>query len=346
MLRFHPAKAPRQGILLSLEQGLTVIVARAMTTLLVSTLGGHLSQLHTLLGRFADVDQENVLWVTHDSPQSQSLLAGRRVEFVPYIDERDFKGVARAMLPAQRLIRSSDADLVVSTGSAIAGAFLPVAAALGRQAVFIESAAMVEEHTRTGRLLERVPRVRLLTQSMTTADAKWTYCGSVFDSFQPELHPAVREPKRVVVTVGTSREFGFKKLIERLRNVIPTEVDVLWQTGCTDVSDLEIDAVPWLPSAELDAAMVESDIVISHAGGGSALTALINGKRPVLVPRRADHGEFRDDHQTQIADQLAAQNLASRADVDELQWRALVDAANWSVTSSEAGHPISLGLAS
>ena len=72
--------------------------------------------------------------------------------------------------------------------------------------------------------------------------------------------------------------------------LVPDGVDVLWQTGSTDVRGLEIDARPWLPSADLEAAIADADVVISHAGGGSALAALMNGRRPILIPRRADQG--------------------------------------------------------
>ena len=43
------------------------------------------------------------------------------------------------------------------------------------------------------------------------------------------------------------------------------------------------------------AATAAADVVISHAGVGSALTALRCGKRPILVPREAARGEHVDD---------------------------------------------------
>ncbi len=41
--------------------------------------------------------------------------------------------------------------------------------------------------------------------------------------------------------------------------------------------------------------------MISHAGTGSILTALQLGKRPIVVPRRAAHGEHVDGHQDDLA---------------------------------------------
>ncbi len=314
-----------------------------MTTLVVCSIGGHLSQMHALVPRLDGVDSADVLWVTHDSAQSRSLLDGQNVEYVPYIDERDVLGVAKAVLPAIGLIRRSKAERVISTGSAIAGAYLPVAAALRRQSVFIESAAMVHGHTRTGRILERVPGVALLTQSPATADRRWRHCGSVFDGFTASRQTIDRQPKRLVVTVGTSREFGFRNLIERLIRVVPDDVEVLWQTGSTDVADLPIVATPWLPSSELEAAIRDADVVVSHAGGGSALASLLNGKRPILVPRRASHAEFNDDHQQEIAKLLGGLDLAVPTPIEDLNWDLISDAAGWTVVPADIGSPIKLG---
>lgn len=313
-----------------------------VTTVLVSTIGGHLAQLHALVPRLSDVDPSDVRWVTHDSPQSRSLLSDADVEFVPYIDERDIKGVVRAMPSAVRALAGRSVDRVVSTGSAIAGAWLPAGVGLRKESVFIESAAKVTDHTRTGRMLQCVPGVRLLTQSDQTAGGRWTYCGSVFDGFEARSDVPTSEPARVVVSLGTSPTFGFDRLLDRLEAIIPADVEVLWQTGCTDLSGRRLNATPWLPEAELAAAMAAADVVVCHAGAGSALGAILCGRRPVLVARRAAHGEFRDDHQLQIAQSLAARDLAVDLTVESLTWQSLCDAARWSVTPATELTPIAL----
>lgn len=282
-------------------------------------------------------DQE--FWVTHDTPQSRSLLEGRNRLFIPYIGERDLLGVARAVPTARSVLSQQRPDAVVSTGSAVALAFLPVSRVMGIKTTFIESAAMVSGHTRTGSALAYVPGIELRTQSKLTADTKWTYAGSVFDGFTPvETNPS-HEPKRLVVTVGTSRQFGYRSLLERLVEIVPEGTEVLWQTGVTDVDGLPIEATPWLPAADLEERMREADVVISHAGCGSALAALTNGKRPVLLARRADRGEFNDDHQLEIQRQLDDRGLALAADVPTLSWDDIVEAARWNVQRDTVPSP-------
>jgi UDP-N-acetylglucosamine--N-acetylmuramyl-(pentapeptide) pyrophosphoryl-undecaprenol N-acetylglucosamine transferase len=309
--------------------------------MLVCTVGGHLAQLFELQRRFVEPN-DDVLWVTHDTPQSASLLVGARVTWLPYIRERDVQGVLRALPPAWRMLRTERPDLVVSTGSAIALAFLPLARMLGAHVSFIESAAMTNGRTRTGRVLGVVPGIDLYTQSLITAEGRWQFLGSVFDGFVATRGDSAVMPRRVVVTVGTSQEFGFRGLIERLQCIIPPRTEVLWQTGSTDLLGLDIEATPWLPAAELEAAMATADVVISHAGGGSALAALANGKRPILVPRRAAHGEFNDDHQEEITAQLELRELAIRGHLETLDWDDVVEAAQWSVGRASGQHRLPL----
>ena len=105
---------------------------------------------------------------------------------------------------------------------------------------------------------------------------------------------------------------------------MPPGVEVVWQTGWTDTSGLGIDAHVLMASEELSAAMRASDLVIAHAGAGSAISAMRAGHRPVLVPRQARHGEHVDDHQVQIAAELGSQGLATPLRVEDLTWEELL----------------------
>ena len=69
----------------------------------------------------------------------------------------------------------------------------------------------------------------------------------------------------------------------------------------------QLDGVVWhrfLDYEELVAAMGEADVVVSHAGVGTLMTAIQAGVVPVAIPRLREHGEHVDDHQLQIATEL------------------------------------------
>jgi UDP-N-acetylglucosamine--N-acetylmuramyl-(pentapeptide) pyrophosphoryl-undecaprenol N-acetylglucosamine transferase len=318
-----------------------------MTLLLVATTGGHLAQLHDIADRLGRPDEPRV-WVTHENAQSTSLLAGETVEFVRYVGVKDARGVA-AMLPeVRRISRTYACTTAVSTGSGIALGFLPYLAAHGVQSHYVESAARVLGPSITGKILRRCPRVHVYAQYQERCVDGWSYAGSVFDGF--EAVPCAPTPiTNVVVTLGTAAEFPFRRAVERLAALLRRggeletltgqRVNVLWQTGGTPVEDLGIEARDWLPSSELADAMTLADVVIGHAGVGSALAALKAGRPPVLIPREVSFGEVGDGHQIQVARLLEERHLATSCRVEELTAAALLAVAGRRVRRVESPQP-------
>lgn len=300
-----------------------------MTTLLVASEGGHLVELYLLTARMSPA--EDRVWVTFDTPQSQSLLAGQEVYFAPFVGTRDPVGTARAAVWARNFLRSNHFDTVLSTGASIALAILPLASRVGAECYYIESATRTDGPSLTGRLLTPFRSIHLCTQYKRWANQRWTYHVSIFDGFRslPIVRPS--QPRRIVVSLGMHKGFGFRRLLEKLVQIIPDGTDVLWQVGYTDTSGLDINSCMSMPTSELNRAMAESDAVITHAGVGSAISALAAGKRPILVPRRKQYKEHIDDHQALIASELDRRELAFQAEADELRWAEVVRAASWEV---------------
>lgn len=298
-----------------------------MTTLLVASTGGHLAEL-TLLRRYLVPVNDHVVWVTFDRPQARSLLAGQQVEFLPYIGPRQLGRVAAGALAARRLFATYDVEQVYSTGSAIALSVLPLAVRRGIPSAYIEAAARTSGPSTTGALLARLKAVKTYTQWPQWAGDQWRLAPSVFENYRPTAPvAAVPGPLKVVVSVGTIEGYGFRRLIERLIEILPPGSDVVWQTGSTDVSGLPIAASAVLPPQVLRAAMARADVVVTHAGVGSALSVLALGRRPVLVPRSAERGEHVDDHQFQIAGELGDRQLSVSIDADLLTYDDLLRAA-------------------
>jgi UDP-N-acetylglucosamine:LPS N-acetylglucosamine transferase len=267
--------------------------------------------------------------VTFDTPQSRSLLAGEDVDFIPFIGAREPMRALRSLPEARRLLDRHAVDTVISTGAAPAVPFIVAARAKRIECHYIESAARSDGPSLSGRLIARMPGVALYTQYPAWADERWQYRGSVFDSFAPSPGVA-REAaalRRVVVTLGTFRGYGFERLLRRLIEILPSGVEVLWQTGDTDTSRLPIDGRESMPDRALAEAMRAADVVVAHAGVGTAIAALEAGRCPVLVPRRVSFSEHVDDHQTQIARELARRGLAVSGDADQLSLDHLLQAA-------------------
>ncbi len=291
----------------------------AVSTLLVASTGGHLKELHHLRDRVDGVGPP-YSWVTFDTEQSRSLLAGEEVDFVPFVGGRDPRGVARNLACARRIFGRRRPDAVLSTGSAVALPYFALGRARGLPCHFVESAARIDGPSLTGRLMTGVPGVLRYSQYADWTGAGWHFRGSVFDSFAGAEDEVADPPRleRIVVSLGTYRGYDFSRLVRRLLAILPREAEVLWQTGDTDVSALGIEGHEAIPEAELTEAMSAADAIVAHAGVGTALAAFEVGKFPVLVPRRLSLGEHVDDHQVQIARELAARGLARSVDADDL----------------------------
>lgn len=311
-------------------------------TLLVGSTGGHLEELFRLRRRLAPSDGA-VEWVTFDDPQSRSLLAGERVHYVPYVPPRGYLPVAKTFPAAHRILRRGGFAHVVSTGSGIALPFFAAARTLDISCHYIESAARTEGPSLTGRLISHIPGARLYTQHRSWSSGRWSYQGSLFDQFERRNEDAGGSPgvRRVVVTLGSMRTYPFRRAVERLAVLLPqvveADAEILWQVGPTRTADLGVDGRDQIPTHELTHAIAQADLVIAHAGIGSALTALEAGKCPVLLPRRHLHGEHVDDHQLLIAADLNQRRLALSRDVDELTTEDLQKAAGSAVVSSTSG---------
>lgn len=294
-----------------------------LSALLVANTGGHLRELHELRPRFG---LDRATWFTFDDAQSQSLLAGEAVHHLGWTGSRDYGGTLRNLGPVLSHLRAQRYDAVISTGAAVALSVLPVARALGMSCHYVESATRTTGPSMTGRLLALTPGVHRYTQYPSWAGPRWQYAGSVFDGFAAaeRAAPALR---KVVVTLGTMRQWSFRAAVERLVAILPRDAEVVWQTGYTDVSGLAVDAQPLMSSASLAAHMADADVVVAHAGVGSSLDALSAGLCPVLLPRRAARSEHVDDHQEWVARELVGRGLAVTAEVPELTLADLEQAA-------------------
>lgn len=298
-------------------------------------------QLTRLAPRIATLGRP--LWVTFDSPQSRSLLAGEEVLFVATTKPRDLRNVVGNIPAARRILDERNVVEVVSTGSAVALSFLPLARLRGLPCHYIESAARSDGPSITGRALRYTPGTNLYTQYRQWASPKWTLAGSVFDEFSAcePLDPIDRRELKVLVTLGTMN-YRFDRLVDAVRRATRPGWQVLWQVGPNAYDQLPGRIVELLDAASFASACEWADVVVGHAGVGSALTALEAGRQPLLIPRRKEHGEHIDDHQRLITAELTQRGIAHTVDPDHLTPGWLEFVAGHRVQRAEAASPILL----
>jgi UDP-N-acetylglucosamine--N-acetylmuramyl-(pentapeptide) pyrophosphoryl-undecaprenol N-acetylglucosamine transferase len=296
--------------------------------MLVASPGGHLDELRILVDLLG-VDQSDTVWVTGRTAQTESLLEGDEVVWLPRVGSGEMRKAALGLPAALRLHRRIRPELVVSTGALFSTPHLVAASTLGAETWFIDSATRVAGPSRTGVFAQRFTRAKLFVQGDGWGDDRWTRVPSVFDAFEPVARPNPLPPDRLrtaVVSLGTEL-WPFDRAVERVLGLLP-DTDIVWQTGTTVATHNGATLPQWLPATELHRAFRDSDVVITHAGVGSALAALDQGKVPVVLPRRQAHREMIDDHQVEFADMMAARSLAVSVDPADLTWDHLHRAAN------------------
>ena len=304
--------------------------------LFAASTGGHLAQLV----RFSNSldPHPDSMWVTFETPQSISLLRGKRVTYVPYIASRDYSGVARALAPITRVLHAEHFDEVISTGAALALAAMGTAAFARVPRTYIESVSRVEGPSLTGRILASLHLADLYTQHAGWAGGRWKNHESVLSLFRsvPNPTPPVAgRPLRAFVTLGTIRPFRFDSVLDSLVASGSLSEESVWQVGVTDRRELPGRVVAQVGGDEFMEQARGADVVVTHAGVGTILALLEAGIHPVVVPRRKERREHVDDHQLQISRLVDRLGVATVVEADALTEADLRRAASLRVAPSD-----------
>lgn len=111
----------------------------------------------------------------------------------------------------------------------------------------------------------------------------------------------------IFVTVGT--QLSFDRLIQAVNKWAEQENrnDVFAQIGPNSWHPPSVTWSEFVGTDEFRERVEQADVVVAHAGMGSIITALELGKPILVMPRRADLGEHRNDHQMATAKRFLEQ---------------------------------------
>ena len=303
--------------------------------LLAASTGGHIAQLVRLAPGLGATDDS--LWISFDSPQTRSLLAGRRTLMVPYIRPRDWRSTAQAFGLIRDALAVEPFEAAVSTGAALALAALPAAQLRGIPSLYIESVSRVQGPSLSGRILYGLRSTTMRTQHPSWAHGRWGVHPSVLETFIPTPRAiAPEQPLKIFVTLGTIEGYRFDSLVDAVLATGLTGPETTWQLGYTRRDDaLPGRAVEQMDAEDFDRTAREADIVITHAGVGTILGLLEMGIYPVAVVRRSARHEHVDDHQAQIAGLMRESGIGTALEVDDVTAEALIAASAMSIASSD-----------
>lgn len=111
----------------------------------------------------------------------------------------------------------------------------------------------------------------------------------------------------IFVTVGA--QMPFDRLVQTVDAWAGQQrrQDVFAQIGPTPWRPSHIDFAPFIDPPDFHRRVREAQVVVAHAGMGSILTALELGKPILVMPRRGELKETRNDHQVATARRFLAQ---------------------------------------
>jgi UDP-N-acetylglucosamine transferase subunit ALG13 len=111
----------------------------------------------------------------------------------------------------------------------------------------------------------------------------------------------------IFVTVGSQEPFD--RLIRAVDEWagLRARSDVFAQIASSQLRPQHIEFTQFLEPPEFNQVMQEARVIVAHAGMGSIISALELGKPIVVMPRRADFRETRNDHQVATSERFGAQ---------------------------------------
>lgn len=130
----------------------------------------------------------------------------------------------------------------------------------------------------------------------------------------------------IFVTVGSQEPFD--RLIGAVDEWagLRARSDVFAQIASSTLHPQHIRFTHFVEPSEFNHIMEETRIIVAHAGMGSIISALELGKPIVVMPRRAEFRETRNDHQVATAERFGAQGRIIVA-MDENELPAKLDHA-------------------
>ncbi len=107
----------------------------------------------------------------------------------------------------------------------------------------------------------------------------------------------------IFVVLGTQK-FQCNRLLKEIDRLIEEKViteDVFAQKGNSDYKPMHYKYIDFLTKEQFEQQMETCDLLITHSGVGTILSAVNHGKPIIVYPRLRKYKEHVDDHQLDIA---------------------------------------------
>ena len=125
----------------------------------------------------------------------------------------------------------------------------------------------------------------------------------------------------IFVVTGTQK-FQFNRLLKTIDELVKSSVireTVFAQRGNSDYIPQYYESVDFISKEDFKDKINEADIVITHAGVSTIISAIGANKPTIVMPRLSKYKEHVDDHQVDICEAFAESNYVIYCqNIDEL----------------------------
>ncbi|MFN8436181.1 MAG: glycosyltransferase [Cytophagales bacterium] len=112
----------------------------------------------------------------------------------------------------------------------------------------------------------------------------------------------------IFITTGTQAPFD--RLIKALDEIAPQlgGQEIIAQVAGSDYKPQHIKTYDFMAPADFSKYFKNADFVIAHAGMGTIISALVDEKPLIIIPRLTKYKEHRSDHQLATANKIKELN--------------------------------------
>jgi UDP-N-acetylglucosamine transferase subunit ALG13 len=105
----------------------------------------------------------------------------------------------------------------------------------------------------------------------------------------------------IFITTGTQAPFD--RLVKAMDAIIPNlkGESVVAQVLKSNYRAQNMETYDFLAPQDFDRYFSEAELIVSHAGMGTIISALVQKKPILIIPRLVEYGEHRNDHQLATA---------------------------------------------
>jgi len=293
--------------------------SRNLKLCLACSIGGHFTQMLELKDVYEKYEH---FFVTNPGKQTISILKNKKKYFMPQRKGKKMNFLKQFLLSLKILLIEKP-DVIITTGSGDMFWICVLAKLFRKRVIYIESFARVTSPSKFGKVAYKFADLFIYQwRNLKRFYPHGIYGGVIFNIPDANKEDDCDTAYSYFITVGTLPN-DFSRLLSKVDELIERGVingRVFAQIGYSRYIPKNYEYTDFLDLDKFEDVIKKSEMVITHGGVGSIMSALKNDKRTIVVPRYRKFREIADDHQLDITRELEREGkIVAVYDIDDLE---------------------------